>query len=87
LLEASVETIDEDEAIVEGIKFAIEKLNHYYDNMSPVCGYAVMLNPTLKKQFLRANLNWTSDWIKTVEDSLLEAYTFYKDKTKHDRKA
>ena len=66
--------------LVEGINCAIEKLNHYYDKMSPVCGIAVMLNPTLKKQFLRSNLNWTSDWIKTVEESLLEAYTFYKDK-------
>jgi hypothetical protein len=39
-----------------------------------------MLNPTLKKQFLQSNPNWTPDWIKTVEDSLLETYTFYKDK-------
>jgi hypothetical protein len=84
LLEASVENFEEDEAIVEGIKFAIEKLNHYYDNMSPVCGIAVMLNPSLKKQFLRSNLNWTSDWVKTVEDSLLETYTFYKDKRRSE---
>jgi hypothetical protein len=43
-----------------------------------------MLNPTLKKQFLQSNLNWTPDWIKTVEDSLLETYTFYKDKVQSE---
>jgi hypothetical protein len=41
-------------------------------------GIALILDPTLKEDFLRSGLEWTKDWILCVEDNFQSLFLFYK---------
>ena len=41
-------------------------------------GIALILDPTLKEDFLRSGLEWTRDWILCVEDNFQSLFLFYK---------
>jgi hypothetical protein len=45
---------------------AIEKLNHYYDQISSMIGIALILDPKRKVQYLRNTLQWEDDWVETI---------------------
>ena len=64
MLKESLKIFDENDDIYVGIKAVIEKLNHYYDKVSPMVGIALILNPTMKNDFLKKSLGWqSSGWI------------------------
>ena len=41
-------------------------------------GIALILDPTLKEDFLRSGLEWTRDWILCVEENFQSSFLFYK---------
>jgi len=78
MLKISLRKFDSDDDIYVGIEAAIEKLDHYYDKVSPMVGIALILDPTLKRDFLRKGLGWTSEWIHSVEQNFKSSIIFYK---------
>jgi hypothetical protein len=58
ILKECLAKFDETDDIYIGIVAAIEKLNKYYDNVSPMVGIALILDPTMKKDFFRDVLEW-----------------------------
>ena len=58
---------DVSDDIYIGIHAVIEKLEHYYDKLSPVVGIAVILDPRMKKKFLVDCLKWEDEWVETIE--------------------
>jgi hypothetical protein len=79
-LKSSLMELDAREDIYSGIKMAIDKLIHYYDNVSPIAGIAICLDPSKKASYLSKSLNWERTWIQNVDQSFREAYGFYKGK-------
>ena len=71
--------IDNNDDIYIGIKSAIEKLNHYYDQISPMVGISLLLNPYSKKQLL-TELQWKEEWIESVMGHFISAFDYYKRK-------
>lgn len=69
-----------DEDVHIGIEAAVQKLIHYYDNMSPIIGIALLLNPCYKKEFLTESLGWEKDWVDNTVESFYSSFEFYKDK-------
>ena len=63
-----------------GIYSAIEKLNCYYDKISPMVGIALLLNPCLKKQMLTESLQWEEQWVESVLDHFMSSFDHYKRK-------
>jgi len=49
MLKMSLTKFNLDDDIYIGIEAAIEKLDHYYDKISPMAGIALILDPSLKK--------------------------------------
>lgn len=49
-----------------GIEAAIEKRNPYYDKVYSIVGIALILDPTMKKEFLSNALDWEAGWIESV---------------------
>ena len=41
-------------------------------------GIALILDPTLKRDFLRSGLGWKRDWILCVEEHFQSSFLFYK---------
>ena len=41
-------------------------------------GIALILDPTLKRDFLRNGLGWKAEWILTVEQNFKSSVVFYK---------
>ena len=78
MLKMSLTKFNLDDDIYIGIEAGIEKLDHYYDKISPMAGIALILDPTLKKNFLRSGLGWTRDWILSVEENFQSSFLFYK---------
>ena len=78
MLKMSLPKFNLDDDIYVGIQAGIEKLDHYYDQISPMIGIALILDPTLKKDFLLSGLGWTRDWILSVEESFQSSFLFYK---------
>jgi hypothetical protein len=78
MLKVSLLKFNLNDDIYVGIQAGIEKLDHYYDKISPMVGIALILDPTLKKDFLRSGLGWTRDWILSVEKSFQSSFLFYK---------
>ncbi len=66
MLKISLPKFNLDDDIIQA---GIEKLDHYYDKISPMVGIALILDPTLKEDFFRSGLEWTRDWILCVEDN------------------
>jgi hypothetical protein len=81
LLKESLTKFKKDDDIYIGIEAAIEKLTHYYDMISPMVGISLILNPTLKKDFLKTSLDWKSSWVGAVEEQFISSFKFYKAKT------
>jgi uncharacterized short protein YbdD (DUF466 family) len=78
LLKESLLGFNADDDIYVGIEAAIEKLTHYYDMISPMVGISLILNPTMKKDFLKTSLDWRNSWVNAVEDHFLSSFKFYK---------
>lgn len=81
LLKESLTRFQEYDDIYIGIESAIEKLTHYYDMISPMIGISLILNPTMKKDFLKTSLDWKSSWVDAVEQHFMSSFKFYKAKT------
>ena len=75
-LEECLVKFAETDDIYIGIEAAIQKLYHYYDNISPMVGIALILNPTMKFDMLR-KLNWKEEWINSAEEHFKSAFEFY----------
>jgi hypothetical protein len=80
MLKESLKIFDENDDIYIGIESAIEKLNHYYDKVSPMVGIALILDPTLKKEFLKKGLGWQVEWVDSVMDQFTSSFHFYREK-------
>jgi hypothetical protein len=70
----------EGDDIYGGIESSVEKLTHNCDKISPMVGISLILNPSMKKSFLKTALGWEKTWIDTVMDSFKDSYYFYKQK-------
>jgi hypothetical protein len=66
--------------IYSGIECAVEKLNHYYDKISPMVGIALILNPSMKREFLRESLSWEDEWVNVVLNQFSSSFNYYKGK-------
>jgi hypothetical protein len=62
MLKALLPKFNLDDDIYVGIQAGIKKLDHYYDKISPMVGIALILDPSLKRDFLRSGLGWKRDW-------------------------
>ena len=76
----SLKKFDNSDDIYVGIESAIEKLNHYYDKISPMAGIALLLNPMYKKQMLTESLLWEKEWVDSVMDHFMSSFDHYKRK-------
>ncbi len=61
-----------------GIEAAIEKLNHYYDKISPMVGIALILDPARKKQYLQDVLHWEPTWVASVMQHFQDSFEYYR---------
>jgi hypothetical protein len=77
-LAESLTKFSPEDDIYIGIEAAIEKLNYYYDNVSPLVGIAMILEPTLKKQYLSNCLCWKEEWVDAVLEQFNQAFSYYK---------
>jgi hypothetical protein len=66
----------DDDDISSCIENAVDKLIHYYDQMSPMVGIALMLDPTKKGTYLK-KMGWETEWIETAEENFALAYDQY----------
>jgi hAT family C-terminal dimerisation region len=82
MLKESLKMFDEKDDIYIGIESAIEKLTHYYDKVSPIVGIALILEPTLKKDFLKNGLGWQVECVDSVMDHFTSSFRFYREKSK-----
>jgi hypothetical protein len=82
MLKESLKIFDENDDIYVGIEDAIEKLNHYYDKVSPMVGIALILDPTMKKDFLKNSLGWQVEWVDSVMEQFTSSFRFYREKSK-----
>jgi len=80
MLKDGQKRFDPADDIFIGLEAAIEKLEHYYDKISPMVGIALMLDPRMKKDILKNDLGWTEKWMESVSDHFANAFTFYQRK-------
>lgn len=78
LLTESLEMFNRSDDIYIGIDAALEKLNHYYDKISPMVGIALILNPTKKQNYFKEELGWKKNWVESVLDQFYSAFRYYK---------
>lgn len=79
-LKQCLQKFNSNDDIYSGIEAGIEKLEYYYDKISPMAGIAIILDPRMKKDFLKDILGWKEDWVNSVESHFSESYQFYKSK-------
>jgi len=79
-LSESMKNFDKSNDIYVGLEAAVDKLNHYYDSVSPMVGIALMLTPTMKKEYLQDSLNWEQEWVDTATGHFVSAFKYYKQK-------
>jgi hypothetical protein len=65
ILAESLEKFNSDDDIYIGIEADLDKLNHY-DKISPKVGIALILNPTKKQNYFKAELGWKQIWVDSV---------------------
>jgi hypothetical protein len=53
-LKQSLKKFEDEEDIYIGLSAAIEKLEHYYDQISPIAGIALILDPRTKKKLFKS---------------------------------
>lgn len=70
------------EDIYVGISCAISKITHYYDQLSPIVGIAVLLNPNMKKEHLVDFLEWKEEWVEIAMKHFYQSYQFYAENIK-----
>ncbi len=80
MLGESLNNFNKSDDIYIGIECAIEKLNHYYDKISPMVGIALLLNPCLKKEMLTESLQWKQEWVDSVWEHFESSFCHYKRK-------
>jgi hypothetical protein len=85
LLRESLSEFQPSDDIYIGIQAAIEKLTHYYDQISPMVGISLILNPTMKKDYLKNTLGWQSGWVDAVQDHFSSSFDFYKINFSHSQ--
>ena len=79
-LQGSFTSFNRDDDIYVGIKAAVEKLNHYYDKISPMAGIALILDPTRKQQYLTNSLKWKKPWVDSVIGHFKSSFEYYRSK-------
>ena len=79
-LTKSLNECESDDDIYIGMEAAVEKLIHYYDNMSPMVGIALALDPSKKLKYLEMGLNWEVHWVNSVKENFQESFAFYQSK-------
>jgi hypothetical protein len=70
-----------------GIEAVIEKLNHYYDKISPIVGICLILDPKRKKQYLQNILNWQPSWVASVMEHFQNSFEYYRKKVSVNKPA
>ncbi len=65
------------EDIYIGIASAIEKINQFYNNMSPKDGVSLIKDPSMKKDTLKDSLGWKDDWANSSFECLVSTFLFY----------
>ena len=78
MLEESMVKFDNEDDIYVEIEAAIDKLNHYYDKISPMVGISLLLHPSYKKQILIESLQWKKEWVDSVMDHFYSSFRYYK---------
>jgi hypothetical protein len=78
MLGESLKNFNISDDIYIGIESAIEKMNHYYDKISPIVGISLLLNPCFKKQMLTESLQWEKQWVESVLESFMSSFNHYK---------
>ena len=81
MLRESLDDLDEIDDLAIGIAPVIEKLEHYYDNISPMVGVSFILDRRQKISSLKV-IGWNEKWIKSVEKHFNDAIDFYKSNSK-----
>jgi hypothetical protein len=81
MLQESLSKFKPSDDIHIGIEAGIEKLIHYYDKISPMIGIAIILDPTMKKDYLCKVLDWEAAWLETVKNHFLTSFNFYRNKS------
>jgi len=81
ILKECLSKFNETDDIYIGIEAASEKLNQYYDKISPVVGIALNLDPTMKKDFLRDVLEREPGWVESVTNHFMSSFKFYRGKS------
>jgi hypothetical protein len=76
----AIRNYNDDDDIYIGIEAAIEKLTHYYDDMSPMVGIALALDPSKKYKYLDTALSWEKEWVDSVKTNFAGSFDFYKRK-------
>ena len=79
-LKKFMENFQRTDDIYIGMSVAYDKLIHYYDQVSPMVGIALLLDPTYKKSSLKDMFDWKEEWIDAVEESFVDAFRVYKSK-------
>jgi len=82
MIQESAEKLNPGHAMHVGLKNACDKLIRYYDDLSPLAGIALILNPTMKKEFLKNNLEWEDHWVDSVMTCFNDAYNYYEKKSR-----
>jgi hypothetical protein len=80
MLEESLKNFNKSDDSYIGIESAIEKLNHYYDKLSPMVGIALLLDPCLKKEMLtESHYNGNRNLLSLEQNFLNPQFSlFYK---------
>jgi hypothetical protein len=61
-----------------GIEATIEKLEHYYDLVSPMVGIALLLDPRMKRNYLKNVLRWRNSWLESLDSHFVSVFQYYK---------
>lgn len=77
MLTEEMQRFSKNDDIYSGIQCAVDKLNHYYDKISPMVGIALILNPSMKKDFLRNSLSWKDEWVNDVLCQFTSSFNYY----------
>ena len=83
-LAKSLENFKQSDDIYVGIKAAIEKLNHYYDQISPMIGIALILDPKRKVQYLQNTLKWEDAWVQTTLRHFQTSFNYYRQRVPNE---
>ena len=75
----SMSKFNNSDDIFTGMEATLEKLNHYSEKLSPIVGITILLNPSMKENYLES-LGWKTEWIESVMEHFKSAFLYYKQK-------